>query len=74
MNYTPDLGWYYRSPEDRAAAWTGVPYFYNFITTNTGVGPFGELIALYRIRVGDVIQLGSGVAAAELQQLHAIRA
>ena len=60
MNYTPDLGWYYRSPEDRAAAWTGVEYFYNFITTNAGVGPFGEVVPVDAARTGDVIQLGSG--------------
>ena len=26
MNYTPDFGWYYISPDNRAAAWTGVTY------------------------------------------------
>ena len=32
MNYTPDLGWYYIGPNNKAPAWTGVPYFYNFLT------------------------------------------
>ena len=27
MNYTPDFGWYYRTPEDRAPAWTSVAFF-----------------------------------------------
>ena len=32
MNDTLELGWYYRSLNDRAAAWTGVEYFYKFLT------------------------------------------
>ena len=59
MNYTPDIGWYYLSPQNRAAAWTGVEYFYNFITANDGVGPFGRVISPDMSEVGDVIQLGN---------------
>lgn len=59
MNYTRDTGWYYSSLNDRAAAWTSVEYFYKFIVTNKGVGPFGRVIPLDRIRPGDVIQLGT---------------
>ena len=44
MNFTPTFGWYYNSPTDRAAAWTGVEYFYNFIVNNTGLGPLAELL------------------------------
>ncbi len=58
MNYTPDTGWYYSSPDNRSAAWTSVQYFYQFITKNKRVGPFGEEIPLSDIQVGDVIQLG----------------
>ena len=57
MNYTPTYGWYYISLEDRAPAWTGVDYFYNFMTSNTGVGPFGRAVSLDMTEVGDVIQL-----------------
>ncbi len=57
MNYTPTFGWYYISMEQRAPAWTGVEFFYNFITTNTGVGPFGREISPDEAEVGDVIQL-----------------
>lgn len=39
MNYTRDFGWYYSSPMNRAPAWTGVEFFYNFMTSNEGVGP-----------------------------------
>lgn len=58
MNFTPTYGWYYISADDRAAAWTGVPYFYNFLLTNTGPGPFGEEAASGMLEIGDVIQLG----------------
>lgn len=36
MNFTTDLGWYYRSLSDRAPAWTGVEFFYQFLTGNLG--------------------------------------
>ncbi len=57
MNYTPTFGWYYISMDQRAPAWTGVEFFYNFITTNTGVGPFGREASPDEMEVGDVIQL-----------------
>lgn len=59
MNYTRDLGWYYISPRDRAAAWSGVEYFYRFVTQNTGVGPFGEQVSISQAQPCDVVQLGS---------------
>ena len=58
MNYKPTFGWYYISMNERAPAWTGVDYFYNFITTNTDVGPFGRDATPDELEVGDVIQLG----------------
>ena len=58
MNYTPTFGWYYRSPTDRAPAWTGVEFFYNFITGNDGVGPFGSETYPGGLGIGDVVQLG----------------
>ena len=62
MNFTPDIGWYYLSPDDRAAAWTGVEFFYNFIIGNAegigdGLGPFGREVRMRQVQVGDVIQL-----------------
>lgn len=59
MNYTPDIGWYYISVQDRAAAWTGVEYFYRFIVNNKGIGPFGSVVPLSEAAPGDVIQLCS---------------
>ena len=65
MNYTPDLGWYYLSLFDRAAAWTGVEYFYQFLLTNAqgdgvgnGDGPLAKEVGLSEIEIGDFIQLG----------------
>ena len=35
-----------------------MPYFYNFLLTNTGPGPFGQETAPGLLEIGDVIQLG----------------
>ena len=58
MNYTPTFGWYYVSQDDRAPAWTGVRFLYEFLVTNRGEGPFGREVALSELLAGDVIQLG----------------
>lgn len=60
MNYTRDYGWYYISPDDRAAAWSGVQYLYRFLTTNQGAGPVGRDADLSEIQPGDVIFLYNG--------------
>ncbi len=57
MNYKPTFGWYYISMDDRAPSWTGVEFFYNFITENADVGPFGRVVTADEIEIGDVIQL-----------------
>ena len=63
-NFTPDYGWYYLSPEDRAPAWTSVEYLCDFLTgapyfavENGGTGPFGRLAARSEAEPGDVAQL-----------------
>ena len=58
MNYTPTFGWYYRSLDDRSPSWTGVQYFYNFLTENRDVGPFGREAGPDEVELGDIIQLG----------------
>ena len=57
MNYTPTFGWYYISLNNRAPAWTGVPYFYNFMTTNDGPGPYGVEVPASEVEPGDLAQI-----------------
>ena len=66
MNFTPDFGWYYRSPDDRAPAFTGVEAFWSFFTgapdfraENGGVGPFGREVGRGEVEPGDVVQLAN---------------
>lgn len=58
MNYLPVYGWYYVSLNERSPSWAGVPYLYNFLTSNTGEGPFGREGSPEEAEIGDVIQLG----------------
>lgn len=57
MNYTPIFGWYYLSLNRRSASWSGVDFFYNFMTSNSGVGPFGREVDISLAEIGDAIQL-----------------
>ena len=64
MNYTPDIGWYYNSVNDRSAAWTGVEYFYRFLVGNAeefignGKGPYAKEVPIEELEIGDFVQLG----------------
>lgn len=60
MNYTKDTGWYYNSPSDRAATWSGVEYLYKFLTNNQNVGPVAELAEISDLQEGDLIFLSNG--------------
>lgn len=60
MNFTPVFGWYYLSLNRRSASWAGVDFFYDFMTQNTEVGPYGTEIGLEDAKIGDVIQLSNG--------------
>ena len=57
MNFTPVYGWYYINAEERTPSWTGVEYFYKFLTQNTGPGPFGVETDIYEVQPGDFVQL-----------------
>ena len=58
MNYTPTFGWYYNSQYSRAPAWTGVPFFYNFLTRRKeSPGPVGECVEIGDALPGDFVQL-----------------
>lgn len=60
MNFTPVMGWYYRSPADRTASWTGVEYLYNFLVHNQSVGPYARMVPQSEALPGDLVQLGTG--------------
>lgn len=60
MNFRPVTGWYYRSANDRTAAWTGVEYLFKFLTENEGAGPVAEEIPVSQLQLGDLVQLGRG--------------
>ncbi len=63
MNTAPVLGWYYYSANCKAAAWTGVEFFYNFLINNyknkigDGAGPFGTEVEEINLEIGDFAQL-----------------
>lgn len=56
MNYSHN-GWYYRSLNDRAPAWTSVKYLHRFLLYNRSTGPVAKETDLYGIDLGDLIQL-----------------
>ncbi len=58
MNYTPTYGWYYIDANRKAPAWTGVKYFYNYLTReNTSRGPIAIQTPLEGVIPGDYVQL-----------------
>ena len=59
MNFTPTFGWYYKNIDDRAPAWTGVEYLFNFLTGNDGKGPFAVRADLDKLQPGDIVQLAT---------------
>lgn len=59
MNYTPVMGWYYRSSYDRTPSWSGVDYLFNFLTKNKSVGPYAHVVSQEEARPGDIVQLGT---------------
>ena len=66
MDFTPTFGWYYRSLDDRAPAWSGVEALYDFLTGSgdfagmESVGPFAiEARNRQQVEIGDVVQLAN---------------
>ena len=58
MNFTPTYGWYYIDANQKAPAWTGVEYLWNFLTRRQiSLGPVGEPCDMEDLRPGDLIQL-----------------
>ena len=70
MDFTPTFGWYYRSIDDRAPAWSGVDELYDYLTASNDfagrmtVGPYASVVRMRReIEIGDVIQLANSRGA-----------
>lgn len=59
MNFTPVMGWYYRSSYDRTPSWSGVEYLYNFLVNNRSVGPYAHVVSQSEVEPGDIVQLGT---------------
>ncbi len=66
MDFTPTFGWYYRSIEDRAPAWSGVEQLYDFLTGSgdfAGLEPQGPYAVQAQnrnqVEPGDVVQLAN---------------
>ena len=61
MNLVRDIGWYYRSMNDRAPAWSGVMFLHRFLLRAQGEGPVARRMERARqLRPGDVIFLADG--------------
>lgn len=60
MDFTPDFGWYYLNANDKAPAWTGVEYFYRYLTRQTQTpGPITSPVRLEQLSPGDFVQLSA---------------
>ncbi len=66
MDFTPTFGWYYRSVDERAPAWSGVEQLYDFLTGSgdfagrESEGPFAiEARNRQQVELGDVVQLAN---------------
>ncbi len=58
MNYNYLKGWYYNSSRDRSPSWTSVSEIMKFLLRKEdSIGPFGKVVPLSQIEIGDVLQL-----------------
>lgn len=58
MNYTPTFGWYYIDANDKSPSWTGVEYFYNYMTrSEKNAGPVAVDSPITMVQAGDVVQI-----------------
>lgn len=57
MNYSKQNGWFYIDLHNRAPAWTGVEFLFDFLTTSKGVGPFGKIVDYSQVEIGDLVFL-----------------
>lgn len=58
MDFRPVYGWFYCSLQDRAPAWTGVEFLYNYLTRASHTpGPVAVEVTAQEVEPGDIIQL-----------------
>lgn len=57
MNYSKTNGWFYISSSNRSPSWTSVDFLQQFLLSNTGVGPYAEVMDVNLLQEGDLIQL-----------------
>jgi hypothetical protein len=57
MTTNAKYSWYYNSMNSRSPSWSGVPFLENFLITNKGRGPFGAIVPLSDVMLGDIVQL-----------------
>ncbi len=58
MNYTPDIGWYYKNIKQRSPSWSGVQFLYYFLINNKSEGPYAVIVDEKEVELGDIVQLG----------------
>ena len=57
MNYDKQKGWYYINGNNKSPSWTGVEFLYKFLVDNKGIGPFGKIVDINDIELGDIAQI-----------------
>lgn len=58
MNYTKTFGWYYQNSNQKSPSWTGVDYFYRYLTrAGNAPGPVAQEVPISQLEPGDFIQL-----------------
>ena len=57
MNYNKNNGWYYINGNNKSPSWTGVEFFFKFLTNNKTVGPYGTKVEQNEVELGDIVQL-----------------
>lgn len=57
MNYDKNNGWYYINGNNKSPSWTGVEFLHNFLINNKKIGPFGKIVDINNIELGDIAQI-----------------
>ena len=57
MNYAKQNGWYYINGNNKSPSWTGVEFLHNFLINNKEIGPFGKVVDINNIELGDIAQI-----------------